>query len=289
VVVPVNDTNWFFSPYNWFKNGSSEAVASAPGAYFKIGFTGTSATLGLQVSQIPSTMPKVRWSIDGGAFQVAQLAGPTQALASSLASGNHTLELYLMATQGGSGWSSLTNVLWITGLTLDSGSMALAPSLASKRALFDGDSITQGVSSTGSLTEGVVGDDSLLTFAANLGVALSAEYGQLGYTGLGWTVASAGGAGPPAFFTPGNDANSSWNKYWEGNSRLVAGAYSPAPDYVFTLLGRNDYNQSGSAVTAAVTGWLAAARAAAPDAWIFLVIPFDGSCRSVIMDGFADP
>jgi hypothetical protein len=286
MVVPVNDPNWFFSPFNWFLNGSTEAVAAAPGAYFKIGFTGTSATLGLQVSQIPGTMPKVRWSIDGGAFQVAQLSGTTLALASSLASGDHTLELCLMNAQGGAGWSSLTNVLWVTGLTLDAAAASVAPPLAIKRILFNGDSITQGVSSTGSLTEGVVGDDSLLTYAANLGVAFGAEYGQLGYTGLGWTIASAGGAGPPAFFTPGDDTNSSWDKYWAGNSRLASGLYSPFPDYIFTLLGRNDYNQPGSAVTAAVTGWLAAARAAAPSAWIFLVIPFDGSCRSVITAGF---
>jgi lysophospholipase L1-like esterase len=289
VTLSVTDANWFFSPYNWYFSGSSYAAASAPGAYFKIKFSATSgdsAVLNVQVSQIPSTMPKVRWSLDGGVFTVASLSGTTLSLATGLTMGNHTIELYLMATQGGAGWSSLTNVLWVTGLTIGAGASSVSQTLSSKRALFYGDSITQGTCSTGNATQGVAGDDSILSYAAYLGIALGAEYGALGYTGEGYTIASAGGAGPPALFTPGNDANSSWNKYWAGNSRLTAGIFSPVPDYIFVVLGRNDYNQSGSGVTAAVSGFLTAARTAAPSAWIFIVIPFDGSCRSVITAGF---
>jgi hypothetical protein len=115
---------------------------------------------------------------------------------------------------------------------------------------------------------------------------LNCEYGQNGFTGLGWTVAGAGGAGPVSFFTLGNDANSSWNKYWAGHSRLVGGLLSPAPDYIITNLGANDWNVATGTVTAAVTGYLTACRVAAPNAKIVLVTAYDGEGLAGVEAGF---
>jgi len=283
--ISVDDPNWFFSPYNWYLDGPNEAVAHAPGAYMKIGFTGTSAVLGVQVSQVPGNLPKIRWSIDGGPYQIAQLSGTTVGLASDLASGNHTLWLQYMAADGGSGWSTLTNVFWITGLTLDSGATSVAPLLKTKRVLFNGDSGAQGVRATGG-SAGVSGDDSLVSYASYCLRAMDAEYGLLGFTGLGWTVAAAGGAGPVAFFTPGNDTNSSWNKYWAGHTRLVNGRYDPPPDYIITCLGANDWNVSAPNVEASVIAYLTAARAAAPNTWLFIVVAINGIQRAAVQAGF---
>ena len=38
--IAVNNSNWFFSPYNWYVNGSTYAQTVNPGAYFKVAFSG---------------------------------------------------------------------------------------------------------------------------------------------------------------------------------------------------------------------------------------------------------
>jgi len=49
--IPVTDPNWFLSPYNWNVSGSAYAEAARSGAYFKIGFPGTS--IALQLGWVP--------------------------------------------------------------------------------------------------------------------------------------------------------------------------------------------------------------------------------------------
>jgi hypothetical protein len=299
VAIPVSDPNVFFSPFNWFVSGSAYAISATNGAYVKLGFTGTSLKMNLDISAYAALYgdstfwPNIRWSIDDGPFSNQKLtsASGQLTLASGLADGAHTLYFCMVGTQDGydrwglSAGADPQSALKITGFAVDSGRASAAPSLSAKRVLIFGDSITEGVEAnafTGSPNVDRV--DSQLEYSAFLGQGLGAEYGQVGFGGLGWTIASAGGSPPGAvaFFTPGQDVNSSWNKYSNGRSRLVGGLLNPAPDIIAVNLGRNDNNRDQSAVTASVSGWLAAARAAAPAAWIFVIVPFDGSCRAAI-------
>src|SRR5438552_4154294 len=75
--VAVSDANWFFSPYNWRRQGSDYAETTRAGAYFKIGFTGTSAGLGVDAAPLrplkSSLLPLLRWQIDSQATQDHEL------------------------------------------------------------------------------------------------------------------------------------------------------------------------------------------------------------------------
>jgi hypothetical protein len=60
--VPVSDPNWFFSPYNWYVNGAVFAETQNTGAYFKVGFTGTRASLAVDVTMLDG-VPASRWPL----------------------------------------------------------------------------------------------------------------------------------------------------------------------------------------------------------------------------------
>jgi lysophospholipase L1-like esterase len=283
VTVAVSDPNLFFSPYNWRMSGSSFAISACNGAYMKMGFTGTSIKIALNIAGYAALYgnaalwPKVRWSIDDGAAVDHQLTSgdATLTLATGLPAGTHQLYFCMVSTTDGyDRWVGPGSAVIPTGFILDGGAETVAPPLSAMRVLFLGDSITEGVKTTGQASSGdIANNDSQLEWCALLGKAFPAEYGQVGYGGLGWISPSAGGSPPGAvpFFTPGNDTLSSWDKYSQGQSRLVSGLFSPAPDIICIMLGANDRTLPAGNVQASVTAALPAIRAAAPDAWIFVI------------------
>ena len=107
-----------------------------------------------------------------------------------------------------------------------------------------------------------------------MAAALGAEYGQVGFGRQGFTITGNGQV--PPFFTPGVEANSTWNKVYESTPRSFREI-----DYIFILHGTNDGLNIASCpqagVVASCEGWLHAVRAAAgADTAIFLVVPFGG-------------
>lgn len=286
--IAVNDGNWFWSPYGWDVSGSTSALSQDFGAYFKVGFTGTQVQVTFDVSALTGASvasgnyPYVRWSIDNGAFATYQLTSSTttHTLATGLASGTHQL---VMVYYGAAGisldfWTTPVMQVKIDGLVVDGGAASAAPTLRTKRCLFYGDSITQGQWSLGS-SGATPPHDATLSHTAGVAAALGCEYGNIGYGGTGWTTTASN---VPPIFTAGNDTNSSWDKYFAGTSRLVSGALSPAPDYVFVNEGTNDGGASDATVETEIEGFLPALRTAAPGAWIFLEVPFNGQKRTAL-------
>ena len=78
VSIPVSNSNWFFSPYNWYLPGAlqagglsvNELITNQPGAYCTLSFVGsTQVTLNLDMLNVPAangvTSLVVQWRIDG--------------------------------------------------------------------------------------------------------------------------------------------------------------------------------------------------------------------------------
>jgi lysophospholipase L1-like esterase len=284
-IVPVTDPNWYWTEYNWAKNSTGAHTAN-PGAYFKVGFTGTSVALNVDETQSPnSAFMNIWWSVDDGKF--TQITLPTQTvatlpLAKGLASGNHLLEVYVYnSQQGDDRWNGPACLFQVTGLVLDSGAQTLKPTLRSKRLLAYGDSITEGVQALCAGGGDLGTNAALNTWAFSLAATLDAELSVVGFGRLGWTISGNGGV--PPVFTPGNDAQSSWNKIDSKNAR----SFSPNPDYIVIAHGANDglNGKSDADVSASVTGWLVATRAAAPSSRIILAIPFGQFCVNAITTG----
>src|SRR5579871_3623365 len=115
-----------------------------PGAYFKIGFSGTSVKLNVDLTPLSTgslstaLYPFIRYSIDNGAFTTVQLpsSGTTGFNVTGLTSGNHTLVGYFVQSEwtvdkwnANAGAANLPyNIVKITSLTLDAGAASVAPS-----------------------------------------------------------------------------------------------------------------------------------------------------------------
>ncbi len=267
VTILVNDTNWFFSPYNWYVNGSTSALSNNPGAYFKINFTGTSCLMNVDVSvlvansELALRYPAIIWTVDSGAFTRYQLQSTdTQlTLATGLSAGTHTLLLYFVgAWYLGDRWNTPVEALIVDSLVLDGGAASAAPTKFSDYMIVYGDSQTEAQEVLASGV--VVGDqDASLSHGQLEALALQCEVGIVAFASQGVDGGAGGGANVPAL-------TSSWDFYFSGQSRLSGGLFTPAPKYILSVMGQND----GGNIQASYTSLIAAWRAAAPSAKIIL-------------------
>ena len=198
----------------------------------------------------------------------------------------YTLLLHIYATsQYIERWRNPVNggsAIAVKGILLEATATTKPPPLRPRRALMFGDSITEGINTM--CQRSAECNECTLDwgFDCNAGAteawprmvaaAFDAEYSQVGFGSLGWTV--AGGGQVPPLFTPGNDALSSWNEIYQGVPRTFDNI-----DFVFVNHATNDglRNASAAAVIQSVQGWLKAMRAAVgPKAYIFLQVPFGG-------------
>jgi hypothetical protein len=262
-----------YTSKNWFVNASSYIECTYMGGYFKTTFTGTSATLGIMLTSGNST--KVGWFIDGGPTQFATLTSSNSSLslATGLAAGSHTLYFYLSACESGVRWTNNPGVR-VTSITLDHGATLSAPAVLPNLLYVFGDSIAEGQDLAG-------GWDWYRTFILGVAEQLNAEVATFAIAGLAYTVGVPdNNTDVPPFYTPGNSSLSGWNQYYSGLSLLTSGRFTIQPNWIINELSRNDawYQSIGFVTTAQIeasmSGWLAACRAAAPNAWIFPTVPF---------------
>lgn len=286
-VISINDPNVFFSPCNWWFDSSQSQWAQSlmPGAYVKVGFTGTSFQPIFNYANIPDTTHQLTLDIWVDNRYHANVnykqAGPTVAGAdtiTALPSGNH-MALIVCYGEPYDRWNAYSGgaisnpngnyySFYLTGFNVDTGatSAPLYPGLHPKRALFFGDSITEGVNNA--YYNGIsqsIGGAYCINWAWFVAKALDAEHGQLGVSGIGYEVAGQGNV--PKFTT-------SWNM----QNANVARSFTPAPDYVVVHMGTNDYfrNIPSATLQADVKSMLQNIRTACPTAWIFQIAPDGG-------------
>ena len=308
LVPPTKGGGLYFSEHNWAMDASGAAPIATSvnsGAYIKAAFAGSArASFALQATK-PTVVGgaaaasthymNVVFSIDNKPWVEVPIFGNTTEIAIPYAeinaSSTHRLQLQIYnSMQGANRWHNPAQggaALVVKGLTLDSGAKVLPPALLPRRAIFFGDSITEGVNAecrnTPETSTGVPGDvpepggdlsanSATKTWGPTVAAALGAEYSQVGFGSLGWVVSGAGGV--PAFYVPGKESVNSWDKHFNVANRSFANL-----DYIFVGHATNDGLRQGSKVTAAVTtavaGWLRAARVkAGPKTAIFLCVPF---------------
>lgn len=268
--VLVNDANWFFSPYNTLKSGSTYAQTTNPAHYQKLVFGGTSFNYLVNVASLvaagvgANNYPTILYSVDSEAFTRYQIQSTdsTLTLASGRADINHTLDIIL----AGMFWNS--NDLWntpdlcfkVTGCTLDAGRSLSSPTLFADRMVIFTDSFGGGWELLGAGVT-VANEDASQAFPLQLARAFRCEVGVVDYAGQGY-ITAVGTANVPALST-------AWDHYMNGISRLVAGFFNPLPKYIVCTMGTNDGSNPQATVAALIAAW----RIAAPLATIFIVIP----------------
>jgi lysophospholipase L1-like esterase len=276
------DPNLYWSPNNWWTGPEGQfKQTSATGAYLKMAFTGTGLGLGVDRAGAPADL-RVTAYVDGsneptGQATMADAETTGQSvlrLASDLSEGTHTATIFLnWNPEDSDRWNGQPpNALRVTGLTFGPGGEALplegtAAEPKAGHVLFFGDSITQW-GGEGRWT-GLVAE------------ALGFEYGNIGYSGQGWSQVAPGGAGVPYFYPDGGQDTAgaaTWRWHSEGKSRLdeSGGFQDGSPAAVFVNMGTNDALQDTGleGIKDKATYWLADVRAAAPGATIYLITPF---------------
>lgn len=267
VTIGRNDASLYYSPYTWDDDGTAK-IANSNGSYLRFNFTGTSLAINIVALSGLSVYPTFRVYVDNQpAVDVTPTSGQTAlTIATGLSAGTHSARVVLKGMPLNGRWD-LTAALKLTSLTLDAGASVSAYTPRSKRMIAYGDSISEGerVLSTAAPPSGSDGTKAIWPSVAE---ALDAELGQLGYGSVGYEVSGAGSV--PSFL-------SGWSTFNSGaRSRLSGGLFTPAPDYIFEMHGTN-----GTTTQADVATMIANFRAAAPSAFIFIVVPPGGFAKTV--------
>jgi hypothetical protein len=268
--IAINDSNIFFTPGNWVLNGSNFASTNSPGAYLKMGFTGTSFAINVNTTS-GFDFPKIAYSIDGGPLQRLILPSQSASLKVNLTptllpSGSHQISIYLDGLGRADRWNTPSDQLKINSFIIDQNATAIAPTLRTKRMLLYGDSISEG---SGQLVRnGVVAHNQWSTgWTKLLSDALDAEITMAAYQGSGYNYTGAGNV--PGVLT-------GWNLIRNGVTRTFINF-----DYVVIWHGQN-----GTPTQSEITTTLTNLRGAIPNSKIFLGVPFSGKERSIITSSF---
>ncbi len=269
-VIWHDNASLYKSKYQWVEQGNSLRTINA-NAEVKLGFTGTSLSMLLITGA--SADGSLACEVDGsGTWTRFDLTTTQreQSLASGLSSGSHTARIkYITYGQAGANRYNTTDSFAFHGIVLDAAASVSAPTIQPFKAIFYGDSHSEGVGITGN--SGRATRDSRQAFPQIISDAISAECSTVGFGGIGYNVASV--ASVPA-------AKNSWSEYFSGATRLTAGAYTEGePTYIFLHLGHND---TPGTVQSSVEETITELRAAAPDAIIFVCLPPNLNCESAI-------
>ena len=284
--ISVTDSNIVRSPYNWYTEAAYTQTPN-PGAYLKLGFTGTSLAVNLDLSPLtnakvsPEQYPLVRYSIDNGPGTTVQLSPKSRLLqcASGLKAGDHTLLLQYVSGYVFLDFWTPVNVVRITEFVVDDGAKSVPMKSQTKNALFLGDSITNGdddvATFAGGITNAVDTQDATIGYPSVVAAATGSEYGVIAYGGASWDRTAADG------HTPG--LMTFWSMIDKTHSRLVNGKFSPVPDDIYVNMGENrppTPDQVYELIDALI-------KASSFKTKIFIIVPFSGRAREPIFRGYA--
>jgi hypothetical protein len=303
ITVGVTSPAIIWSPFNWTgdagRGGSVFRQTSATGAYFRFNWVTSAKSPTCSIlfdtsvyGKSVTNLPTVSICLDGWWKLRVPVANSISVTVRS--SGRHALtfavsSIYDNFDRWGSSTALPNNVVRVTGIQIDSSSAPTVVPGAAEYALIVGDSITEGI-----LAGSGGSDDAVYDYAHLLGETLRKkgyEYGMSGYSGTGMTIGEYNV--PPYYLITGssngqggvyNDTQSRWNKLdGHGHSLLDSsgllsayGGTGQAPAAIFINYGTNDALRGAiiSDYEASLTQSLAALRTAAPNAWIFVIVPF---------------
>lgn len=298
--LSVDSAAFTFSPGNWAgdegRGGSGYRQTWNPGAYFRVtweaGKEAPAPVLLLDTSTFDKELfdaPRIAYQLDG-VWQGDVPCAEEIVLEGARDSGPHELTVFLKSSRQTERWGSEgvsgRNVLRVTGLRIGASGTPGVSAPLEKWALIVGDSITEGV-----------GAYDLECYSHLVGEGLR-EWGyEYGVSACGWSGWLNRGDKPPGDVpgyyvikdsTDGSggeyvEAESRWNKIDANTSLLdekghisATGATGEEPSVILINYGTNDslWKQNPSDVQASMKQGLLAVRGAAPDAEIFVLIPF---------------
>jgi hypothetical protein len=318
--IPVISSAFVFSPGNWTgdqgRGGSVYRQSWYPGAYFRVTWSTTnenpSADLLLDTSTLQDmkNKPVITYNVDGVWTDNVTCSANDIKVDGLHGMGTHCLTVYFKTSEQSNRWGSRDtsgkNVLRVTGLQVDGDSKAETAHPGEKWALIVGDSITEGSAADFGHS------DNLSDWSYLVGQGLQERGYEYGVSACGWSGWIRPGDNPPGDVPPYymisdssygaggtyDDAHSRWNKIDGGaghslldaNNHISAyGDLSQEPSLILINNGTNDAlsHSNASDIQASITQSLTALRSAAPQASIYLIVPFGQYALKPLHDGLA--
>jgi len=320
VTIPVNSPAFVFSPGNWTgdqgRAGSVFRQSWYPGAYFRVTWSTTSADpiaailLDTAVFRDIKTKPDLTYNIDGVWTDNISCATDHITIKGLKGAGTHTLSVYFRNSDQSNRWGSAENsgknVVRVTGLLVDSEAKPEIALVGAKWALIIGDSITEG--SAANFGQ----NDNLSDWSYLVGQGLQEQNYEYGVSACGWSGWIRPGDNPPGDVPPYymisgssngtgghyDEAKSRWNKIDAGRNHSLLdsanrlsgyGATGQEPSLILINYGTNDdlSHANASDLQTSITQSLSALRVAAPQASIYLIVPFGQYALKPLQDGLA--
>jgi hypothetical protein len=283
--VPATSSSIVYSPYNWWVTNIG-AYTTCAGAYFKIMFTGNTAILTFDTSNLLSPYSEIYYRIDGYSAQTPW----TLATLSTVPQATVTCTVGTLTTTGSPLITPLYHLLEVRvkstsinlnrfihpsntaiilqGIQLTTGALTVAPATYPKHILFYGDTLTEGYYSVNSTAANDTDSHDASTCYSTLTCEkLNAEYGIVAYGNTGWSVASTTSAGAVPALT----------SFYGYLTPTTARTFTPTPDLIIINMGTVDWSQSSpvattkTAINTVLTGLLAATPASTK---IIVMVPF---------------
>ena len=317
LVIPVDSKAFVFSPGNWSgdegRGGAIYRQTWYSGAYFRVSWKTTSApktpkkaTILLDTSSFGAggkKIPLITYNVDGIWRADIPCKAEIPVDEGNIYSSEHTLTVYLQNSEQENRWGSPgtsgLNVLRVKGLRVDAGSEPIPSKPQQKWMLEVGDSITEGIGTDGNLS----------AYSYFVGQAMETqgyEYCVSACGCSGWICKGDGAGDVPAYYAVSgsekgaggkyDDRASRWNKIDANQTLLDAKGHLSAygetgqePSIITINYGSNEAFSAAnkSDLQASITQGLDALRGAAPEAQIFLIIPFGQFSAEVIHAAFS--
>ena len=308
-VIPVTDTNLYYSLYNWDLSTISSARTSNPGASLKFAFTNTtSISIVFNTSLVAST--------SSSCLSIAYILNDNPWAYTLLNPGNATyiftisttlnptninyIRLYLHATcEQKDRWlfTNSNSFLVITGIIMDTTGITVPlPSFLRLpfKAMVYGDSISEGTNTqnynyeqgTCGGTTGLRVSSSVDSWAYSFCNSVPAECSLIAFAAQGYVTTNSYNYGNvPPLLTMNDDTHSAWNKLFVNISRIPL-LLQTIPDLIVNALGFNDQNNDvvPTELTNTITTWINTTRllfinnATVPI--IAILTPFGGEMRT---------
>ena len=308
-LVQVSSAAWKFSPANWRgdtgRGGDAWRQAWCNGAWCEVDWVGSSSPTAILYLPISSTAQLINYQING-VFYYQVIASDSIQLTNLVANGPNKLKVWLDSSPQIARWSPETNVTRVGGLVIDSASTAGTAPAANPWILVHHNSIGEGI---GAETQSNNHSFVMSIQRAMDAIGIDVCQDGCGYSGYLSPGDSTSDVPPLYLVTSGlySEAGSRWDKISNGVSRLDSNGHISAygstgqdPVAIFVIMSVNEdlHSKSLTDTRASVAGYIAAARAAAPNAVLSICLDFGHECLTgtlyhqtyltAIEGGFAD-
>lgn len=268
VFIRPNDPAISYSPYNWGVTASNASTINS-GAYFRVLFTGNSATLHFDTSLMVYPASQLYARVDNSGlfpFTIAPIVTINVPKSLTTDVPYHYLEILVKSTtETRNRWFQAgvpsTRIVF-NGLILEAGATVALAIPSDLNILVYGDSITEGVLTLGSSAAlDTDHNDASVCWSYRLGALLGSEVGVVGFGATGLSLGGSGNV--PALVE-------TWDQLWDG----IARSFDPAPDLIVLNEGTNDGTTN---IVAPMIQVLNSLLAACPLTPIAVLRPFNGT------------